>query len=208
MDNLMSYAHPLEHRLSCMCQALLNTSASPSTTANTSVKTSASNSNLSTSRPTCTLCTEVHRLIRCSIFLKYDVARKRKYLKSKNGCSNDLSLNHNSQCPSSYNCKKCYGRHHTLLHIDDAPLNAQPSAPYMMVTPSVIKTSTLDREDPPKISFRHTTMAQAVHGERDCTARVALDTGSSSSLIKKALTSQLRIKRYHQRLIKSVLSLW
>ncbi len=100
MDDLMNYARRLEHRLSCMRRTPLNTSASPSTTANTSFKTSAFNSNTSTSRPNCTLCNEVHRLNRCSVFLEYDVARKQKYLKSKKGCSNCLSLNlNNSQCP-------------------------------------------------------------------------------------------------------------
>ncbi len=44
-------------------------------------------------------------------------------------------------------------------------------------------------------------MVDATNGSRSCRARIALDTGASSSLITESLASHLKLKRYPKRLI-------
>ncbi len=54
--------------------------------------------------------------------------------------------------------------------------------------------------EPPKISFLHTAIAKAVHGDRECDIRMAFDTGAASSLITEAVASTLKLQRYPRRL--------
>ncbi len=56
------------------------------------------------------------------------------------------------------------------------------------------------RDDPPQIAFLHTAIVKAINGDHDCTATVAFDTGSASSLVTETLAAQLKLKRHHQRL--------
>jgi len=206
LEELLAYAQPLEHTLSSYN---LPSSYSGSSSSLTSTSSSAPSSTQSTSTPSsstakvgrnCPLCNESHKLIRCPVFLGYDAPRNKKYLKSKKGSTNCLSLTHqNLNCTSSYNCRKCNGRHHTLLHMDDSPSATPQSASTLMSTPSS-STPITTKEEPPKIAFLHTALVQAVNGDRDCTARAALDTGSSSSLVTEKLASQLRLKHHPQRL--------
>ncbi len=100
---------------------------------------------------------------------------------------------------SVYNCRKCNRRHHTFLHSDDAPPSAQPPVLSLMATP-MPENSAPTRDDPPQIAFLPTAIVKAINGDHDCTARVAFDTGSASSLVTETLTAQLKLKRHHQRL--------
>ncbi len=232
MEDLMAYAKPLEHRLSCMRKTPLSSSSAKSTNYANRVNTSGHSP--SSAKSTCTLCHEVHRLSRCPVFLGYDASRKRKYLRSRKGCFNCLNLGHfNTQCPSSFNCKKCNGRHHTSLHTEDNSSEAATPAQPSLVSasqptnckkcngrhhtslhtennsseaatpaqPSSQPTKYKNMsETPPTLAFLHTAMVKAVNRDRDCSARVAFDSGSASSLITETLATQLKLKRHHQRL--------
>ena len=71
----------------------------------------------------CTSCNqEGHTLSRCSTFREWDQARRHKHVKTNKYCYNCLSHSHGlKECHSSYSCRTCNGRHHTLLHRDQVP---------------------------------------------------------------------------------------
>ncbi len=154
----------------------------------------------------CALCKEQHKLFRCPVFLGYDIAKRTKYVKDKRGCTNCLSFNHGTaDCPSSFNCKDCNGRHNTLLHrasCSSSSSNATPAsdtANLMVINQQSSNSSIEDTEEPPRGVFLHTAIAKAIHGDRESTVRLALDTGASASLITENLASSLHLKRYSRR---------
>ena len=54
---------------------------------------------------------------------------------------------------------------------------------------------------PPTVAFLNTALVNAINGGRSQRARIALDTGASSSLITESLASHLKLKRYPKRLV-------
>lgn len=88
---------------------------------NTSLSKNAhhSNSNL----PKCKLCkNSAHPLSQCPEFISKTPKDRFAYIKQQNACLNCLRFNHLlKDCPSSYNCRVCRYRHHTMIHL---PQNA------------------------------------------------------------------------------------
>jgi len=150
----------------------------------------------------CVLCKEQHRLFKCPVFMGYDQARRHEYVKDKKGCFNCLGFNHTTaECASTFTCRECKGKHHTLLHRVPTTTTAPASAPNLMVTNQLSKSPPTDQQEvPPQVSFLHTAMAKAVHQDRETLVRAALDTGASSSLITEKLASRLHLKRHPRRL--------
>jgi len=132
------------------------------------------------SNSVCALCKEIHRLFRCPVFSGYDTTRRNRYVRDKRLC-----------CKSTFTCKECRGKHHTLLHRSTNPpaTMATESAPNLMAVDRV-ETTLTSQEAPPQVSFLHTAMAKATHHGRETLVRAALDTGASSSLITEKVASQ------------------
>jgi len=104
LDDLFAYTKPLEHTLSSFNLPLPSLTSPSAATSRTSTFASTSKT---TSGRSCPLCNKVYKLNRCTVYLGYDIPRKKKYRKSKRDCTNCLSLDHqNQQCWSSYNCRK------------------------------------------------------------------------------------------------------
>ncbi len=169
----------------------------------TSRKSSSTRSNVTskstTNRSQCSLCNEYHSLHKCPVFLSYEVSRQLKYVKERKGCTNCLNSSHTcSNCPSTYTCHHCKQKHHSLLHKDDTDKSARSATDLLSVTePSVNKSLTETvKSEPLVITFLHTALVKAVNEPRECQARIALNTGDSSSLITEALASQLHLKRH------------
>jgi len=119
LDDLFAYTQSLEHTLPNF--SLPPTSTPRSATSTSSAARSTSSTTASTEL-NCPLCSEVHQLNGCPVYLCHDVNRRKKLVKSKKACSNCLSMTHQQQsCMSSYNCKRCNGRHHISLHVDNTP---------------------------------------------------------------------------------------
>ena len=159
----------------------------------------------------CPLCKEQHRLYKCPVFLGYDVDRRFKSIKDKRGCTNCLSTSHSTQdCTSSYTCRECDAKHHTLLHRPSKQASTKTSAPVapsssksandLMAVGEADSTSTTTSQEPPKISFLHTAIAKAVQEDREIDIRIALDTGASTSLVTETVATQLKLKRHPRRL--------
>ena len=71
--------------------------------------------------PKCNYCDAVgHSIARCEIFQGQSCAARKQFVQQKCLCFNCLRKGHSvKDCPSKSRCRKCNGRHHTLIHRDD-----------------------------------------------------------------------------------------
>lgn len=61
----------------------------------------------------------------CHAFKKKSVAQRREIVQKEKCCFNCLNANHRAvECTSTYTCRYCNQRHHSLLHIDNNSANA------------------------------------------------------------------------------------
>ncbi len=196
LKDLFEYAKPLEHTLSS-----ISTIAGPSRDkpSHHQRKPAFTSSTKSTFSKNCILCHEPHRLHQCPVFLGYDVQKRIKYAKEQKRCTNCLSDRHSwANCPSSHTCRKCEAKHNTLLHKEDAASGASLQMLHTATKP--LPTSESPEDSPPKVAFLHTALVKVKNGSQENQARIAMDTGASSSLITEALASRLKLRRYPQRL--------
>ncbi len=174
-----------------------------------------------TSSVKCPLCASNHSLSRCPTFLSYDPMKRQQVAKEKQHCTNCLSHNHHhKQCPSTFNCRNCNKRHHTLLHRDANPSTSQSpapqsqsSAPQSETPPSEssrvsagVATSTssiigAQQTSAPQPGLLNTAIVDVINGPRTRRARIALDPGASVSLMSESLASSLILKRHPHRFI-------
>ncbi|UYV81320.1 hypothetical protein LAZ67_20000761 [Cordylochernes scorpioides] len=67
----------------------------------------------------CFLCQQEHGIYLCPTFLDMEPIERRKKVKQLKLCFNCLRNNHSvNQCRSEFKCRKCQGKHNTLIHID------------------------------------------------------------------------------------------
>lgn len=70
--------------------------------------------------PSCLFCHENHRLLNCQQFLSLAPPQRRDKCKEFRLCFNCLASSHMAdKCSSKFTCRRCNGRHHTLLHVDN-----------------------------------------------------------------------------------------
>lgn len=76
--------------------------------------------NLTTYHSKCGICNSNHMLHQCPKFLALGVEARYNKITQLKLCKNCLKANHNtSNCQSTYLCRQCRKRHHTLLHFDN-----------------------------------------------------------------------------------------
>ncbi|UYV72219.1 hypothetical protein LAZ67_9002228 [Cordylochernes scorpioides] len=67
----------------------------------------------------CFLCQQEHGIYLCPTFLDTESLERRRKVKQLKLCFNCLRNNHSvNQCRSEFKCRKCQGKHNTLIHID------------------------------------------------------------------------------------------
>ena len=77
----------------------------------------------STCKVSCGLCTQMHYVFSCKVFLDMLVPQRLVHVQSASLCSNCLRPGHSTtNCSSSFRCRLCKGEHNTLLHSDSATL--------------------------------------------------------------------------------------
>lgn len=112
--------------------------------------------------PKCSLCQSTHtNFYKCGAFLKLNTNDRFKYIKDNRICGNCLSSQHTvSKCQSTIMCKKCNGKHHSLLHFDQPPPPQPKPAP--AVGAESASTSTVDQTpDQERVSLcTHSAMVQ------------------------------------------------
>lgn len=86
---------------------------------------SAHNTTVKTSSPTCGYCSQPHFIFQCDEFQQLSLADRYKAQREKELCSNCLFKGHPvNECRSKGSCRLCMERHHTLLHYDKKPTDA------------------------------------------------------------------------------------
>lgn len=66
----------------------------------------------------CLCCQHDHMLYRCFVFKRKPVLDRRKFVTDKSLCYICLTSGHTAnKCTTTYTCKKCEGRHNTMLHL-------------------------------------------------------------------------------------------
>ncbi|XP_058826484.1 uncharacterized protein LOC131686241 [Topomyia yanbarensis] len=64
----------------------------------------------------CAACPENHWLYTCPVFQRMAVANRESLLRSQSLCRNCFKRGHQAKdCSSKYSCRKCKGRHHTMV---------------------------------------------------------------------------------------------
>ncbi|CAG7720501.1 unnamed protein product [Allacma fusca] len=67
----------------------------------------------------CRICNDSHLTFKCPTFHKQTIPERRETIKRKNLCFNCLGHGHKTtSCSSSFTCKKCKKKHHTMVHLD------------------------------------------------------------------------------------------
>ena len=81
--------------------------------------------------PNCSQCNgESHFTFKCPKFLQLIIQRRRDFIAAAENCFNCFGSGHKAnKCPSKYNCRKCDGRHHTLLHLDTSASSSSAGLP-------------------------------------------------------------------------------
>ncbi len=118
LKELIEFLEPLEY-------SMLFTSTNSTSSAEKSTSKKQNNPKPSSnSKPVlkiqCKLCHESHGLQRCPIFLGYDIDKRNKCIRKLKWCVNCLHPSHTcNNCSSSFTCRHCHKKHHSLLHRDE-----------------------------------------------------------------------------------------
>src|SRR5580765_393430 len=95
-----------------------------------SSKHNASIASFVTNSATCLVCKEQHAIRKCPQFLKSAAKDRFSLAKKLRLCINCLRLGHNVKaCPSTWTCRSCQSKHHTLLHFEQNSTSSSTAAP-------------------------------------------------------------------------------
>ncbi len=117
-------------------------------------------------------------------------------VRQSKGCVNCLHRSHQvAQCSSTFTCRTCKSKHHSLLHKDDNPPSTAPSHTTMMTS---VKPTKSESNTPPKIvlkcGFIHTAMVTLINGDRSINVRDGMDTCSASCIMTECVASHLQLE--------------
>lgn len=142
----------------------------------------------------CPVCENDHYIQACPIFLQLEPQDRVNAVKRARLCLNCLRSGHLiKQCTRS-TCRKCQGKHNTLLHFSkqstDSPQdsNAQPPT---VEGPLTTLTSSLSSEV--LLATARVKILDKHNNEHDC--RILLDAGSQSNFITEQLANRLKLNK-------------
>ena len=149
-------------------------------------------------RYVCPLCGDNHYAFACSKFESFTVAQRKEHVRVNSLCCNCLKAGHSAaNCRSEYSCRRCSGRHNTLLHVDTPTPAAQPTqGTANVVAPAVA---------PPLKSSLIMTSKVLLTGPTGKTmvVRVLLDSGSCLSIISTKAMKTLALPKLDTSVIIS-----
>jgi len=167
-------------------------------------KTSLSISSTSTTSK-CLFCQHEHQIYRCFAFKRKPVTARRKFVSDHSLCFICLKTGHSvGSCTASFTCKKCEGRHNTLLHLEN--VGTKNNSELTQKEKSDVEPSTSKpAENNTVFSGTVSTQATVVLGTaviriQDDTGvihqvRILLDSGSQVSAITADCATRLGLKR-------------
>ncbi|XP_062715282.1 uncharacterized protein LOC134291500 [Aedes albopictus] len=172
----------------------------------------------------CIACGQSHAVIRCQKFLNLSSNERQQLVKAKRLCHNCIRGNHFAQnCPSSFTCRRCNRRHHTLLHPEQSEVprrsGSQATTPSSTsaAPPSLNASSVVESPTQSMVAASETTQSVEVstplqnHRENvflltvivkviddygvEHLARALLDSASQPNLITDRMAKILRLRR-------------
>nr|XP_029719809.1 uncharacterized protein LOC109402300 [Aedes albopictus] len=120
----------------------------------------------------CVICSDHHPLYMCQPFSKLDVEAKEKEVRRHQLCRNCLRKGHQARdCPSSSSCRKCRGRHHSLLCPGENFVTVNSRTPESSQPPSASHSAP---REPPRTSASATVHGPSSHASAGPTRRSVL----------------------------------
>ena len=143
---------------------------------------------------------EAHSLHTCNTFQSLTPAERLAMAKKHSLCLNCLRQGHfASQCQLTQRCKKCRGKHHSMLHLDNKTEPAPPPPKSVNSgtppTQKVVSHFANGRQGS-VLLMTCQVMVQGPDGSK-MQARALLDPGSEMSFITERIAQQLRLPRRH-----------
>lgn len=153
---------------------------------------------------TCPLCKRNHFINKCHQFIEKSPSQRRELMKQFNRCFNCLSRNHSvSECNSTYTCRYCQRKHHSMLHVDSTPnsnahlatdhandstISAEPATVSSL---SIVPTTAI----PTPVLLATARVIVSSPAGRELSVRALLDQRSEVSFITERIAQLLRLPR-------------
>ncbi|XP_055589653.1 uncharacterized protein LOC129741866 [Uranotaenia lowii] len=156
---------------------------------------------------TCIACSESHLLYTCPAFSRLNASARDKLLRQHSLCRNCFRRGHQaSECRSMQVCRKCRGKHHTLVCFREdggGYRNPQSASPARRVQQSSHPAETTAGTVSSNVARNHSStiiLATAVVLVEDDTgkafhARALLDSGSECNFMSERLCQRMKISR-------------
>ena len=139
---------------------------------------------------------ETHFLHTCSTFRSLTPVERLAIAKKYSLCLNCLRQGHfASQCQLTQRCKKCKGKHHTLLHLDDKAEPTLPKSIHSKKSPTEKVINHIANGKQGNVLLATCQVMVQGPGGTKLQARALLDSGSETSFITERLAQQLRLTR-------------
>lgn len=141
----------------------------------------------------CAHCNNAHSIYQCPTFQSLDSRARLALIKTKNNmCTNCLRTNHViEKCLSKMTCTVCGLRHHTLLHIDQAPSTSAGASTEANVTAH--SHAAVPNRDMVLLGTCQVRALNTAAGTQ-CTVRALVDSGAQDCFITSACAKTLGLK--------------
>ncbi|CAK9827829.1 hypothetical protein ANTRET_LOCUS5477 [Anthophora retusa] len=140
--------------------------------------------NVQTPTISCNFCKGSHYPQQCETFLRLSIPDRIKFAKTKSSCLNCLRPTHRTSECRSTTCRRCYQKHHTLLHQEVASTSVAPT----QVNATCLKAST-----PSQILLSTAVINVMDKFGQPHPCRVLLDSCSQSHFITKKFFQRLQL---------------
>ncbi|XP_025833280.1 uncharacterized protein LOC112905329 [Agrilus planipennis] len=142
----------------------------------------------------CSICSQGHFIHNCDNFLKLTPQQRLEAAKNSQLCINCLKSSHKTSLCKSSSCKKCHGRHNTLLHFDKNTRQNDISSiqPNISNEPATSAFTTIQCNEI-LLSTARIIVLDKQNKEHEC--RVLLDGGSQSNFMTERLANTLNLQK-------------
>lgn len=167
--------------------------------ANIKVKSSIASVATTVYQNNCNYCKGNHSIYTCTQFLDKDANSKYKIIKDLNLCVNCLRKGHSTKYCKSSSCKKCPGKHNTLLHFEKAPNTEQLSSQSTQELPSqptIANCSSFINSNSETLLQTAEVIVLDKQGNKHI-ARALLDPGAQSNFITESLAKRLNLEKHN-----------
>ena len=147
-------------------------------------------------KKSCRKCMEEHAMAQCKEFQQLPVQKRSELVRLLGLCVNCLQDGHFARNCTSSHCRKCKGKHNTLLHRDDSDRpssGSQQNAARTNTANMASAASALHAETPANLPALMTTVGTVRCGDVELQATIMLDSGSTCSFITTDMAEKLNV---------------